>query len=81
MPSFSVTLTRCFPGQEPREVLALRDGRSANKRELYVELHPRESDPLKEVNTRFFGSFGYGAEYPVRSIPQTVWKNLLTRSV
>ncbi|TEB29511.1 hypothetical protein FA13DRAFT_1793182 [Coprinellus micaceus] len=65
MPSFSVTLTRRFPGQAPREVLALRDWRPANKRDLHLDLHPRDSNPFVETaNAQFAGSFAYGAEYP-----------------
>lgn len=79
MPSFSVTLTRCFPGQEPMDVLALQDWRPVNKRELHLDLHPRDSDPSVEtVNAQFAGSIGYGAEYLVRPLLKTpgTWVNM-----
>lgn len=70
LPSFSLVLT-CDPPDgsgPPVEVLVMKDWAHASRREVHLNLQPKDDDPLmKTVDTRFAGSVAYDVVYSVSS--------------
>ncbi|TEB29501.1 hypothetical protein FA13DRAFT_646172 [Coprinellus micaceus] len=70
LPSFSIVLTRPDESGAPVELLNLKDFQRASRRELHLNLQPKDEDPLmKTIDTRFSGSLTYDVDYAVRFFP------------
>ncbi|TEB29467.1 hypothetical protein FA13DRAFT_1793149 [Coprinellus micaceus] len=64
LPSFSIVLTRPDESGAPVELLNLKDFQRASRRELHLNLQPKDEDPLmKTIDTRFSGSLTYDVDY------------------